>query len=143
MFKRFLFFFTLAILNGFFLNYINNNFFNYKNDTENSLIEFSKIYQIIIIILISPVIETYIFQHLPSTIFYKLKVRNPYLLIILPSIFFSLMHFYNPVYLLMAFFGGIILNTYYYGEKKLNKNYFILTVLLHSFYNLYGFLFVV
>lgn len=133
----------LAILNGYFFNWINDTFFNYNNNFENGLKDFSIIEKFIIIIIVGPIIETLIFQYLPNEALEKLKVINKKILIIMPSILFAACHYYKPIYIVMTFFSGILLNTFYIKCKTQTNLYFVLTVLLHSMYNLYGYLFVV
>ena len=132
---------TIIILNGYFFNYINDNFFHYENNEENGLTNLSLPIKYVIIVVIAPLIETFIFQMIPSIVLNMLKIESKYLLIIIPSLLFSLGHIYNPIYMCMTFIGGVFLNIYYYESKKYNHHYFFLTALIHSFYNLYGMLF--
>ncbi len=134
--------FALAVLNGYFFNYINNAFIHIKNDI--NLNEFSKVETIIIVIILAPLLETLIFQHIIYLFLKKLKVKNDILCIFIMSLLFSLMHWYNWLYVVMIFFSGLILNNLYvYYYKNNSKYFFILTFLFHSLFNLYGFLFVV
>ncbi|SHM74305.1 hypothetical protein [Flavobacterium saccharophilum] len=66
----------LALLNGYFFNWINDIFFNYNNNSENGLKDFSIIEKFIIIIIVGPIIETLIFQYLPNEALEKLKIIN-------------------------------------------------------------------
>ncbi|CAM2888494.1 hypothetical protein DRF59_07770 [Chryseobacterium flavum] len=139
----FLISFALALLNGYFFNYINDtylhfdvNYNKYQNISKNELIFIS--------VFIAPFLETFIFQHLPYLILTKwIKVSNTVFCIIIMSIIFSSVHYYNWLYIIMTFFGGIILNNLYiYYSKHSCKYSFILTVLFHSLFNLYGLLFI-
>lgn len=133
---------SLSILNGYIFQFL-YKYFQYVDKSENGLKDLPIFIQTLAILLISPIVETYLFQYIPNVILQKLKINRNYLLIIIPSIIFSLFHFYNIIYLFMTLFGGIILNYYYLKTKKISKHYFILTVLLHSLYNFYGYLFVI
>lgn len=133
----------VAILNGYFFNWINDTYFNYSNETENGLKTFSGLGRFGIVVILAPILETLIFQFTPNEILEKLKVRSYFLKITIPSLLFSLVHFYHPIYIVMTFIAGILLNKYYIDTKNETRLFFILTVLLHSTYNLYGYLFVV
>jgi hypothetical protein len=133
---------TLAILNGYFFDFINNKFFHFTSD-ENGLSGFSTTSKFIIVVLITPLIETLIFQFIPIEFLKRTKWSKPLFLILVPSLIFSMMHYYHFIYVIMTFVGGIILNYYYLEMQKISKYPFLLTALLHSLYNLYGFLFVV
>ena len=56
-------------------------------------------------VIIAPIIETLIFQHLAFMIFRKcIHIRNKYFwAIIVSSVLFGLMHKYNTVYIIYAF----------------------------------------
>ncbi|WP_416336214.1 type II CAAX prenyl endopeptidase Rce1 family protein [Chryseobacterium flavum] len=139
----FLISFALALLNGYFFNYINDtylhfdvNYNKYQNISKNELNFIS--------VFIAPFLETFIFQYLPYLILTKwIKISNTVFCIIIMSIIFSSVHYYNWLYIIMTFFGGIILNNLYiYYSKHSCKYSFILTVLFHSLFNLYGLLFI-
>lgn len=131
---------TAAILNGYFFNWLNNTFLHY-NITK-STDEYAKIEKAVLMLIISPIVETLLFQYLPNVILLKLKIFNKYLLIIIPSIIFGLSHSYHFLYVIMTFCGGLILNYYYFEMKIKTKYYYWATVLVHSLYNLYGLLFI-
>ena len=130
----------VSVLNGYFFNYINDKYFHYSN--ENGLGEFSTPVEIIIITIIAPIVETAIFNLLPNRVLYKLGINNKFLLVVVPSIIFSSFHLYNLIYGLMAFIGGVIMNWYFiYSDKEIKVSFWLVT-LLHSSYNLYGYVFV-
>ena len=136
---------AIAIINGYFFNYINNKYFHFSS-SGNNLNDFSFTSQFIIIILFAPLIETALLQFIPNEILKYLKIYQPFLLVLIPSLLFSMLHYYNWIYVVMTFGGGLILNYYYIKAQNITKNIFysfLLTALLHSLYNLYGFLFVV
>lgn len=90
----------------------------------------------ITIVLLGPLAETYFCQHL----FFKYLPR--YLsgggIILLSAIVFGLLHSYNSVYVLYAFFSGLLLSLSYY--YRLNSHPFVIVYLIHSIYNLLTFL---
>ncbi len=133
--------FAFALLNGYFFNYLNDSYLHFevnqnKNISDNELN--------FIAIFVAPFIETLVFQYLPYLILTQyIGVKNKILCIIIMSVIFASMHNYNLLYIVMTFFGGLILNNLYvYYKHTNNKHSFILTVLFHALFNLYGFLFV-
>lgn len=139
---KFIFAFFLTIINGYFFNFLNDNFFHLKRkmpkDISTTEIEF-------VAIIIAPVIETLLFQvilyYVLATI---LKIKNDIFCTIFMSILFALMHNYHWLYIVTTFFSGVIINIFYISIQKIKPNYsYILTVLIHALYNLYGALFVV
>lgn len=144
--KLFIFFlisFVLAVLNGYFFNYINDTYLHFEVNYNKSQ-NISKNELNFIAIFIAPFIETFIFQHLPYLILSKwIRLNNKAFCIIIMSIIFASMHYYNWLYIVMTFFGGIILNNLYiYYYKHITNYSFIITVLFHALFNLYGFLFI-
>lgn len=138
--KRFFLFLFFSICNGYFFNYLNNSFFQLHNDLFEGLSSFELAF---LSVLVAPIIETILFQFL----LYKmlktsLSIRNDAICIIIMSIIFSQLHWYHWLYVLMTFTGGMILNIYYVSSLKQSRYSLILTILLHSTYNLYGVLFV-
>jgi len=139
----FILLFAIAILNGYLFNYINNIYFNYKSNG-NDLNDFKPILKLTIIVILAPIIETLVFQYLPNKLLNKLGVKNEFLLVFIPAMIFGLVHFYFWLYAISAFVGGILLNFLYLYIKNKNQIYVSLLIvfLFHSFYNLYGYLFV-
>ncbi|CEJ70764.1 CAAX amino terminal protease self-immunity [Chryseobacterium oranimense G311] len=135
--------FALAVLNGYFFNYINDSYLhfdvNYNKHQNISKNELS-----FIAIFVAPFIETLVFQHLPYLVLTRwIKLKNELLCIVIMSMIFSSMHYYNWLYIVMTFFGGLILNNLYvYYYKHARRYSFILTAIFHVLFNLYGFLFV-
>jgi hypothetical protein len=55
---------------------------------------------------------------------------------------FSQVHWYNWLYVIMTFFGGLILNSFYVKINNNSPKYsYAFTALFHALFNLYGFLF--
>ncbi|MGR3856104.1 CPBP family intramembrane glutamic endopeptidase [Chryseobacterium indologenes] len=139
----FLISFVLAVLNGYFFNYINDTYLHFDvNYTKSQNISKNELN--FIAVFVAPFIETFIFQYLPYLILSKwIRLNNKAFCIIIMSIIFASMHYYNWLYITMTFFGGIILNNLYiYYHKQIPHYSFILTVLFHMLFNLYGFLFI-
>ena len=139
-----LFSLLLAIINGYIFNYINNNFVHYSHTDNGGLNNLSKNSLIMLTIFVAPIIETWIFQYTSLIVLKEVfKVENDKICILIMSLVFSQFHWYSWLYVVMIFFSGLILNNFYITALRKYKYSFLLTVLLHSIYNLYGFLFVV
>jgi hypothetical protein len=63
----------VAILNGYLFNWINDTYFNYSNESENGLKNFSGLGKFVIVVILAPILETLIFQFTPNEILEKLK----------------------------------------------------------------------
>ncbi len=145
--KKSLFFFiisfALALLNGYFFNFINDTYFHFdvNQNIQNNI---SKEELNFIAIFIAPFLETFLFQYLPYLVLSKwMKIKSRILCIVMTSIIFASMHYYNGLYIVMTFFGGIILNNLYiYYTKHAHFYSFVLTALFNGLFNLYGFLFI-
>ena len=132
--------FALALLNGYFFNYINDTYLHFDVNQNNKISpeEFN-----FIATCIAPFIETFLFQYLAYLILSRwIGIKNQMLCIIIMSIIFSSMHDYHWLYIIMTFFGGLILNTLYLYYYRHTRYSFMLTVLFHALFNLYGLLFV-
>ena len=138
------FFFLLLlfkIINGYIFSYINNRFFN----LENAIFEkFSENEILFIAVVFAPIIETLIFQFFLYRLLNQIRIKNTLIIIILMSVAFSQAHWYHWLYVVATFINGLFLNYFYlYIHKKKNELIAVLlTIALHSSYNLYGFLFV-
>lgn len=137
--RLFLIYFTLAIINGYLFNFLANNS---ESEVDYGFEGMNPIIKFLAIVVIAPVLETYLINYYPIKILERWKVHNRILLIIIPSIIFSLFHYYNLIYVCMAFFGGLIMNSYYIINRELSDKAIYWLMLLHSMYNLFGYLFV-
>lgn len=91
-------------------------------------------YDLIRLCLISPIIETFVFQFLIFQFFNFVEFRNVFLKIIIASVIFGMFHYYNWIYILYAFCLGIVLNfTYAYTIKKF-RNLYIPFIVVASFH---------
>jgi hypothetical protein len=102
----------------------------------------SKYYIFILACVVGPFVETFLFQVVPNRFLMWIGVQNEMLLVIVPSILFGLFHTYDVLYVVSAALGGVILNYLYLSYKKRIRYAFYYVFLLHSLYNLYGFLFI-
>jgi len=93
------------------------------------------------VVIVAPIFETLLFNVLPIKAI-QFFIKNKLVIVLLSSLGFASIHTYSIVYLIMTYFGAIGLNTFYLviEEKKGFLNAIGLTVLLHSIYNLFGFL---
>lgn len=94
-----------------------------------------------LVVIVAPIFETLLFNVLPIKAI-QFFIKNKLVIVLLSSLGFASIHTYSIVYLIMTYFGAIGLNTFYLviEEKKGFLNAIGLTVLLHSIYNLFGFL---
>jgi len=139
-FYFFVSFFSLSLVNGYIFQFLSNNIFHIKN---NKIDDFSQIEKIIVIMIIAPILETLIFQHILYILLKKIKIKNDIICIIIMSLIFSQVHWYNWLYVIMTFIGGLILNSFYIKINNNTPKYsYAITVLFHALFNLYGFLFV-
>ena len=99
-------------------------------------------FQILIILIIAPIIETLTLNLLPIKIFKKI-IKSNLITIILTSSIFAFMHYYSFLSILKSFVSGIIYNGFFLvveTKYQVLIKAILLTILLHSFYNLFGFL---
>jgi len=134
-------FYILAIANGYLFNYLINNHSKVVINKEqfNGLNYLS---QFFIIIFISPIVETIIFQLLPNIILNKIGIRQNLLLVLLPSILFGFVHFYNILYFFMGLIAGIFLNALYIISKSNSRFPIFVVTIFHLLYNLWGYVFI-
>lgn len=91
----------------------------------------------LVVVLVSPFIETFLFQAVPYhflSLFNFMK-RNAWIIIIISSIAFGLVHDYSAQYIMhTAIVGAFFISTYILRSKK--NDQFLCTFLLHALYNL-------
>lgn len=143
--KKIIKFFFLLLLfkisNSYLFNYINIRFFNLENRNFEQLSENEFLF---LVVVFAPIIETLIFQLFLYNLLSRIGIKNEIIFILLMSFAFSQMHWYHWLYVIAAFINAIFLNYFYlYVYRKKNEIIAVLlTILLHSSYNLFGFLFV-
>ncbi len=88
-------------------------------------------------VIIAPIIETLIFQHLVFLIFRKwIHIKNKYgWAILVSSILFGLGHMYNVIYIIFAFLQGLTLAYCYYFYKRNIVKAFWSTAIVHAIHN--------
>lgn len=130
-----------AIVIGHFFN-IGSDYFNIKHETTPNFS--SRNEEFLLAVIIAPIIETVIYQLILYKLFEFLNFKQNWHYTIAMSFVFSQFHWYSWIYVLMVFFNSLGLNYFYVKTFKTKgaSSAFFLTVMLHSLYNLYGFLFV-
>lgn len=116
-----------SFLNTFFQ--LNSSGLNFESKTE----------LFIVVVVVAPLIETFIFQFL---IFYlmSLLTKNKIAILLTSALLFGLSHSYSLLYILSGCMGGLLLG-YAYLIFQVRKKYSFWTVsVIHSLNNLYLFL---
>ncbi|MDN4752930.1 CPBP family glutamic-type intramembrane protease [Porphyromonadaceae bacterium W3.11] len=74
------------------------------------------IFDYVVFILIAPLVETALFQALPYYLLSKIEFfrKRIWLIIIVSGLVFASLHFYSIIYVVFAFFPGILLATGYH-----------------------------
>lgn len=125
---------VVSILNGYLFIWL-HNYLGFKAD-QSGLESLSHTVKIITVLLVAPLLETWLFQYIPIELTMRYTKRKT-LAVAMSAILFACVHCYNVVYIAMALIGGIILALFYLYSKKQNKSPFLATFLLHFCYNLY------
>lgn len=121
-----------AIIIQLIFGLINDWFLHISN--QNPIDNYSFKEKIFLGVILAPFIETFICQYLAFKLI-KLITKNPIYIIGLASLFFSVNHYYNWLYMVVMFFIGLILNLNYYAIRRISKYAFGLTFLLHAMMN--------
>lgn len=96
----------------------------------------TKVQTFISIVLLGPVVETYLFQQLFFEHLSKYLKKG--VIVVVSSVVFGLCHVYNPVYSVYAFFSGLLLSASYCF--RINRYPYLITLAIHCIYNLLAFL---
>ena len=139
--RLFFLIFLFKLINGYVFTYINSRYFKLENAIFEELSEKE---MLLLAVVLAPIIETLIFQLFLYRLINKTRINNTSIIIILMSFVFSQAHWYHWLYVVASFINGLFLNYFYiYTYKKKNELIAVLlTIVLHSSYNLFGFLFV-
>jgi hypothetical protein len=137
--KVFLLSLILSICNGYLFDYISSNFF--PGLEGNPIDKESVPEQLFVGCIIAPLIETLIFQYAAIRLLKRIGVHNFYLQLTIPAVLFGLSHYYNPLYIVAMFIGGLIMNYLFLYSTANGRKAFLWVALLHCLYNLYGVLF--
>lgn len=89
----------------------------------------------LVIIVIGPLCETFFVQHLPFIVLLG-KVRSRYV-IIFSALVFSMLHTYSSIYIISAFFAGLVYSFAYWIKKDARP--FVTVCLIHAGYNGFSF----
>jgi membrane protease YdiL (CAAX protease family) len=93
------------------------------------------VFDALLIIVISPLCETFFVQHLPFVFLFD-KVRSGYI-ITFSALMFSMLHIYSAVYMISAFFAGLVYAFAYWIKKDFRP--FVNVCLIHAGYNGFSF----
>lgn len=126
--------FSLACVSRYYLDgVLSHNTIEWKSAVE----------EFCVVVLVTPILETLIFQSCSYNAFQfltqKLVIKSPvkdWLFIITSSLIFSAFHWYNWLYHVHAFLGGICLNYAYLYFNRANFYPYLSVVLIHCIYNL-------
>ena len=86
--------------------------------------------KVVLLFIIAPVIETFVFQKLPFL--FLRKYLNNSVIIIISALLFSLAHIYSIRYVIFTFILGVFFAYFYY--LRLNKKPYITIVIVHALY---------
>lgn len=118
-----------------FANYLKLDF------GESGLENKSRLNIFFLVVIFAPIFETLLFNVAPVKLL-QLLFKNKYIILLLASLVFSLIHTYSLAYLIITYIGGLSFNFFYMTSEKRKGFAFSITftVLLHALYNLVGFL---
>ncbi len=95
--------------------------------------------ELLLAVILVPVIETYVLQHLVIK-FLQSKLVSVGLILLVCGLVFGLMHVYNVGYFLKACISGMIYGLLYLSMEHKNSNPILFVSICHSMYNLTGFI---
>ncbi|SHF16988.1 hypothetical protein SAMN02745195_02000 [Thermoanaerobacter uzonensis DSM 18761] len=100
--------------------------------------DMSPILMLILVGIISPVFETYLYQVVLIYLLKKINYLNNHkiLLIIVASIIFGISHCYSYIYIFSTFLAGLILNYSYVFYKNKTLTPFKIVLSIHSIHNI-------
>lgn len=97
--------------------------------------------QLLFLVIIGPLFETFLFQHLVIIFFNKI-INNHIIITIISAILFGLSHYYSIFYMFYSFILGILLAYSYIIYFKYKKQSpFITVFIIHLLRNLIAFIF--
>ncbi|NJK83368.1 MAG: CPBP family intramembrane metalloprotease [Saprospiraceae bacterium] len=89
-----------------------------------------------IVVVIAPLMETFLFQYLVFLIFDFFKLNKAVIILVSAALFASI-HYYSWVYILFTFGSGLLLGYIYWLCQLKSLRPFILVFSLHGLYNLF------
>ena len=141
-FKTLLIVLILYILKGHAIEYFSSFHINDYGKTT-LMLDFSKFERLYITVIIAPLIETYIFQHLIFKFYFKIFRKNLWHIIIailISSLIFGAAHHYNYFTMFGALLSGFFLGyTYFFNNNRLFTPFWCVFI-VHACHNLYVFL---
>ena len=92
-------------------------------------------------VVIAPIYETIIYQVIPYHILKKshFLFRNKWLIIVIPSLLFGIIHWYSLYYIIYAFATGLALMAAYTARIETDKKTIILIIAVHMIKNIIAF----
>lgn len=96
----------------------------------------SKTEEFILVVIVAPIFETFIFQYLPN---FYLRKYNVCYTILISSFLFGLAHNYSYIYILYGFIVGLLFISAYVFSIKEKINPFLIICYTHFIYNLFAF----
>ncbi|MGB9680411.1 MAG: type II CAAX prenyl endopeptidase Rce1 family protein [Minisyncoccia bacterium] len=119
------------VLTGLYANIFNIPFKRLQFDV-------SPILMFILVVIVGPIIETYLFQVVLIYFLKKVNYLNnkKALLVIAASIIFGILHNYSSDYIIFGFLFGVILNYAYLIYKNKTLSSFIIVLSIHIIYNI-------
>ena len=137
--KLFFYLLMLKMVNGYFFSFLSVNVFKYEipsfeGSSKNEFLFFA--------VVLAPIFETLIFQLFLYNLLIRIGIKNEIIIILLLSFAFSQAHWYNWIYVFATFIGGLFLNYFFIYVLKAKNELIavLLTIALHSTYNLSAFL---
>ena len=95
------------------------------------------LFGIISLVILVPILETFLFQQLPISVVSKFS-KNKYLQVFVSAVLFGITHPYSLLYIIYTIFAGIVLATGFilYKEVHGTRKAFCVTALVHGLVNL-------
>ena len=114
--------------------------YTFKLDAENPIDSESVFYRFFMMVVLAPVLETYLLQEGLNWILIQCRINKFVHLLLIQSSIFALTHCYSVVYVITIFGVGVSINFFFLRTKTLTTKYIQYTILLHASYNLIEFL---
>ncbi len=94
--------------------------------------------EIIAVVFVAPLVETYLIQYLIITTILKYSRQNTLLALFISALVFGLSHYYSIPYIVKTFFAGISFGTLFLSQKPNYNRAFIYVLITHASYNLFA-----
>ncbi len=104
-------------------------------------VEENTIWLFVGVLLLAPIIETYVFQKLPID-FFRIYYKKDWPLVLISAIPFGLIHYIKEYFFRDIFYvfclGAVFAYAYILAKKREDLNAYLAVVLIHAGYNLSG-----